>query len=127
MVDPDNRRPVNYRLRAALLDWLRGRESEDRTVLAADLAREPQNRAIRDPNSPAGERMLLQPCLTAQVFSGASTTRIVKQKVDPAPSSDSTQIVPPNPSTSLLHIARPRPVPGTSRFAKRLKGRNTRA
>jgi hypothetical protein len=41
-----------------------------------------------------------------------SAATIVKQKVDPAPSSDSTQIVPPSPSTILLQTARPRPVPG---------------
>jgi (1->4)-alpha-D-glucan 1-alpha-D-glucosylmutase len=47
MVDPDNRRPVDYRRRAELLDWLRSRESEDRTILAADLAREPQKDAAK--------------------------------------------------------------------------------
>jgi len=47
MVDPDNRRPVDYRHRGELLDWLRSRESEGRAALAAELAREPQQEAAK--------------------------------------------------------------------------------
>jgi (1->4)-alpha-D-glucan 1-alpha-D-glucosylmutase len=41
LVDPDNRRPVDYRRRRALLENLRRRESEDRIALIRDLAANP--------------------------------------------------------------------------------------
>src|ERR1700682_5218805 len=66
---------------------------------------------------------LVFPCVPEAVQAAATLTfptglpssaaAIVKKKLDPTPSSDSTQIVPPNPSMIFLHTARPRPVPGT--------------
>src|SRR5207253_8946078 len=41
LVDPDNRRPVDYSRRMALLDTLRRRESEDRIALIRELAADP--------------------------------------------------------------------------------------
>jgi (1->4)-alpha-D-glucan 1-alpha-D-glucosylmutase len=41
LVDPDNRRPVDYKRRASLLDTLRRREAEDRIGLIRDLAANP--------------------------------------------------------------------------------------
>ena len=41
LVDPDNRRPVDYQRRRAMLDQLRKRESEDRIGLIRDLASDP--------------------------------------------------------------------------------------
>jgi (1->4)-alpha-D-glucan 1-alpha-D-glucosylmutase len=41
LVDPDNRRPVDYKRRAALLETLRRREGEDRIALIRDLAANP--------------------------------------------------------------------------------------
>jgi (1->4)-alpha-D-glucan 1-alpha-D-glucosylmutase len=41
LVDPDNRRPVNYQRRMEMLDTLRRRESEDRIALIRELAAEP--------------------------------------------------------------------------------------
>ena len=41
LVDPDNRRPVDYKRRVALLDGLRKREGEDRIALVRDLAANP--------------------------------------------------------------------------------------
>jgi (1->4)-alpha-D-glucan 1-alpha-D-glucosylmutase len=42
LVDPDNRRPVDYRLRAAMLEDLRRREAEDRIALVRELAAVPE-------------------------------------------------------------------------------------
>jgi (1->4)-alpha-D-glucan 1-alpha-D-glucosylmutase len=42
LVDPDNRRPVDYKRRMAMLDELRRRQTEDRIALIRDLARNPQ-------------------------------------------------------------------------------------
>jgi (1->4)-alpha-D-glucan 1-alpha-D-glucosylmutase len=42
LVDPDNRRPVDYKLRAAMLDELRRREAEDRVALVRELAASPE-------------------------------------------------------------------------------------
>ena len=56
-------------------------------------------------------------------FSAAVTVNI---KVDPDPSSERTQIVPPKPSMILLQTARPSPLPGTSRLPRRLNGMNIR-
>ena len=41
LVDPDNRRPVDYQRRRNILDQLRKRESEDRIALIRDLAEHP--------------------------------------------------------------------------------------
>ncbi|MBZ5726439.1 MAG: malto-oligosyltrehalose synthase [Acidobacteriia bacterium] len=41
LVDPDNRRPVDYRRRIALLESLRKRESEDRIALVRELTADP--------------------------------------------------------------------------------------
>ncbi|HWB86155.1 MAG TPA: malto-oligosyltrehalose synthase [Bryobacteraceae bacterium] len=41
LVDPDNRRPVDYTRRAAMLDTLHRRESEDRIALIRELAAHP--------------------------------------------------------------------------------------
>ena len=41
LVDPDNRRPVDYKLRAAMLEELRRRDAEDRVALARELAAGP--------------------------------------------------------------------------------------
>jgi (1->4)-alpha-D-glucan 1-alpha-D-glucosylmutase len=41
LVDPDNRRPVDYKRRAAMLEDLRRREAEDRIALVRELAAEP--------------------------------------------------------------------------------------
>jgi (1->4)-alpha-D-glucan 1-alpha-D-glucosylmutase len=41
MVDPDNRRPVDYRKRREMLDEIRGREAGDREALAVELAGDP--------------------------------------------------------------------------------------
>ena len=41
LVDPDNRRPVNYKSRATLLENLRRREAEDRIALIQELAANP--------------------------------------------------------------------------------------
>jgi (1->4)-alpha-D-glucan 1-alpha-D-glucosylmutase len=41
LVDPDNRRPVNYQRRREMLDTLRRRESEDRIALIRGLAADP--------------------------------------------------------------------------------------
>jgi len=58
----------------------------------------------------ASDSPLPKPSAAEASFAAA----MVKQKVDPAPSSDSTQIVPPWPSTIFLQTAKPRPVPGIS-------------
>jgi len=42
LVDPDNRRPVDYRRRTALLEALRRREAEDRIGLIRELAANPR-------------------------------------------------------------------------------------
>lgn len=42
LVDPDNRRPVDYKRRSAMLDELRRRHSEDRIALIRDLAANPE-------------------------------------------------------------------------------------
>ncbi len=42
LVDPDNRRPVDYSRRSAMLDELRRRQSEDRIGLIRELAADPQ-------------------------------------------------------------------------------------
>jgi (1->4)-alpha-D-glucan 1-alpha-D-glucosylmutase len=42
LVDPDNRRAVDYRRRTAVLDTLRLREAEDRAALVKELAADPQ-------------------------------------------------------------------------------------
>jgi len=42
LVDPDNRRPVDYKRRIAMLEDLRRREAEDRIGLIRDLAAHPQ-------------------------------------------------------------------------------------
>ena len=42
LVDPDNRRPVDYRRRGAMLEALRRRETEDRIALIRELAANPQ-------------------------------------------------------------------------------------
>jgi (1->4)-alpha-D-glucan 1-alpha-D-glucosylmutase len=47
MVDPDNRRPVDYHLRNEMLEQLRRRESEDRIGLVRDLAADPQRDEIK--------------------------------------------------------------------------------
>ena len=52
---------------------------------------------------------------------------IVNVNVAPIPASDSSEIAPPISSTMFRQTARPRPVPGISRFARRLKGMNMRA
>jgi (1->4)-alpha-D-glucan 1-alpha-D-glucosylmutase len=41
LVDPDNRRPVDYKRRATMLETLRAREVEDRIALVRDLAADP--------------------------------------------------------------------------------------
>jgi (1->4)-alpha-D-glucan 1-alpha-D-glucosylmutase len=41
LVDPDNRRPVDYKARAAMLEDLRRREAEDRIALVRELAAVP--------------------------------------------------------------------------------------
>ena len=41
LVDPDNRRPVDYKRRGALLETLRRREAEDRIALIRELAANP--------------------------------------------------------------------------------------
>jgi (1->4)-alpha-D-glucan 1-alpha-D-glucosylmutase len=41
LVDPDNRRPLDYRSRIALLETLRRREAEDRVSLVRELAADP--------------------------------------------------------------------------------------
>jgi (1->4)-alpha-D-glucan 1-alpha-D-glucosylmutase len=41
LVDPDNRRPVDYKLRASMLEDLRRREAEDRIALIRELAAAP--------------------------------------------------------------------------------------
>jgi (1->4)-alpha-D-glucan 1-alpha-D-glucosylmutase len=41
LVDPDNRRPVDYQRRSAMLEELRRRENEDRLALVQELAAEP--------------------------------------------------------------------------------------
>jgi (1->4)-alpha-D-glucan 1-alpha-D-glucosylmutase len=42
MVDPDNRRPVDYQRRTEMLDQLRRRDAEDRIGLVRELAADPQ-------------------------------------------------------------------------------------
>jgi (1->4)-alpha-D-glucan 1-alpha-D-glucosylmutase len=42
LVDPDNRRPVDYARRSAMLETLRRREAEDRIELIRELARDPK-------------------------------------------------------------------------------------
>jgi len=42
LVDPDNRRPVDYKRRTAMLDALRRRETEDPVALIRDLAAHPE-------------------------------------------------------------------------------------
>jgi (1->4)-alpha-D-glucan 1-alpha-D-glucosylmutase len=42
MVDPDNRRPVDYKRRSAMLDDLRRRQSDDRIGLIRELAANPE-------------------------------------------------------------------------------------
>ena len=70
---------------------------------------------------------MFQPATPRDVAAAASSAAMLNEKVEPAPGSDSTQIVPPSPSMILWQTARPRPVPGTSRVAKRTKGKNMRA
>ena len=47
LVDPDNRRPVDYKRRAGLLDGLRRREAEDRIGLIRELAANPTGDEIK--------------------------------------------------------------------------------
>jgi (1->4)-alpha-D-glucan 1-alpha-D-glucosylmutase len=47
LVDPDNRRPVDYKRRLTMLDELRRRESEDRIALIRELAANPQMDEIK--------------------------------------------------------------------------------
>jgi (1->4)-alpha-D-glucan 1-alpha-D-glucosylmutase len=47
LVDPDNRRPVDYKRRMALLENLRRRESEDRIALIRELAANPLQDEIK--------------------------------------------------------------------------------
>jgi (1->4)-alpha-D-glucan 1-alpha-D-glucosylmutase len=47
LVDPDNRRPVDYKRRQAMLDDLRRRESEDRIALVRELAADPQREEMK--------------------------------------------------------------------------------
>ncbi len=47
MVDPDNRRPVDYTRRMELLDWLNDREAEGVKKLVAELMRDPLQDAIK--------------------------------------------------------------------------------
>src|SRR5262245_14921761 len=47
LVDPDNRRPVDYEHRRRLLDSLRGKEDEDRALLAGDLLRSASDGRIK--------------------------------------------------------------------------------
>ena len=47
LVDPDNRRPVDYRRRIAALDALRRREAEDRISLIRELAADPRRDEIK--------------------------------------------------------------------------------
>ncbi|HEV3330754.1 MAG TPA: malto-oligosyltrehalose synthase [Bryobacteraceae bacterium] len=47
LVDPDNRRPVDYQRRRAMLDQLLKRESEDQIALIRDLARNPTRDEIK--------------------------------------------------------------------------------
>jgi len=42
MVDPDNRRPVDYRKRIAMLESLKAREAQDRRALVRSLAADPR-------------------------------------------------------------------------------------
>src|SRR5204863_9749445 len=42
LVDPDNRRPVDYKRRTSMLEELRRRDAEDRIALIRDLAADPQ-------------------------------------------------------------------------------------
>jgi hypothetical protein len=61
----------------------------------------------------------------AETASSEVAALIVKQKADPAPGSDSTQIVPPDSSMIFLQIARPKPAPGVSGPCRRFNGRKT--
>jgi (1->4)-alpha-D-glucan 1-alpha-D-glucosylmutase len=47
LVDPDNRRPIDYRRNIAMFDTLRKRENEDRIALIRDLAADPQQDEIK--------------------------------------------------------------------------------
>jgi (1->4)-alpha-D-glucan 1-alpha-D-glucosylmutase len=47
LVDPDNRRPVDYAKRAEMLEDLRRREGEDRVALVRDLAAHPERDAMK--------------------------------------------------------------------------------
>jgi (1->4)-alpha-D-glucan 1-alpha-D-glucosylmutase len=47
LVDPDNRRPVNYAKRAAMLESLRRRESDDRIGLIREMAANPASDQIK--------------------------------------------------------------------------------
>ncbi len=47
LVDPDNRRPVDYRRRIEVLDSLRRRVAEDRIKLVRELAAEPQRDEVK--------------------------------------------------------------------------------
>jgi (1->4)-alpha-D-glucan 1-alpha-D-glucosylmutase len=47
LVDPDNRRPVDYQRRTGMLEELRRRESEDRIGLIRELAADPQRNEMK--------------------------------------------------------------------------------
>jgi (1->4)-alpha-D-glucan 1-alpha-D-glucosylmutase len=47
LVDPDNRRPVDYKRRIDMLDMLRRREQEDRITLIRELAADPSRDEIK--------------------------------------------------------------------------------
>ncbi len=47
LVDPDNRRPVDYAKRSAMLEELRRREAEDRPALVRELAAEPAREEMK--------------------------------------------------------------------------------
>jgi (1->4)-alpha-D-glucan 1-alpha-D-glucosylmutase len=47
LVDPDNRRPVDYKRRIAMLESLRRRDAEDRIGLVRELASEPEREEMK--------------------------------------------------------------------------------
>jgi (1->4)-alpha-D-glucan 1-alpha-D-glucosylmutase len=47
LVDPDNRRPVDYKMRATMLEDIRRREAEDRIALVRDLAVAPEREEMK--------------------------------------------------------------------------------
>jgi (1->4)-alpha-D-glucan 1-alpha-D-glucosylmutase len=47
MVDPDNRRPVDYQRRTEMLDQLRRRDADDRIALIRELAADPQREEMK--------------------------------------------------------------------------------